>query len=211
MGTCTSLFLLASVALVLCEYHGSLPRAESSAVDMDTSLDCALKELAWDYAKKLLPRQGSFQSAYDALQLSTCNVSLASGKRHTLCDRSSTERRSKPNVLQFFVSTSGNDSNPGSINAPVKSLEQALRLYRLLARPGSRGVMYLRAGTFYLKETLELGPEDSGLTITAYQDEKVTVSGGRSYEFATWKEVVNDISPVMTGVRLREWDRPGRL
>ena len=198
MATCAVL-LLVSASLALGEVHGSLPRAAAVPVGVDTSLDCALKELAWDYAKKLLPRQGSFQSAYDALQLSTCNVSLASGKRHT--PRPFQHRAQiETDVLQFFVSTSGNDSNPGSINAPVKSLEQALRLYRLLARPGSRGVMYLRAGTFYLKETLELGPEDSGLTITAYQDEKVTVSGGRSYEFATWKEVVNDISPVMTGV-----------
>ena len=184
---------------MLGEHHASHPRAEASAVDMDASLDCALKELAWDYAKKLLPRQGSFRSAYDALQLSSCNVSLASGKRHP--PRPFQHRaRIGVDALQIFVSTSGNDSNPGSINAPVKSLEQALRLYRLLARPGSGGVVYLRAGTFYLDKALELGPEDSGLTITAYQDEKVTISGGRTYEFASWKEVVNDMSPVMTGV-----------
>ena len=36
----------------------------------------------------------------------------------------------------------------------------------------------LRAGTYYLAETIELGASDSGLTIASYQDERVIVSGG---------------------------------
>ncbi len=33
-----------------------LSRAFASPVNVDSRLDCALKELAWEYAKKLLPR-----------------------------------------------------------------------------------------------------------------------------------------------------------
>ena len=40
--------------------HGTegeqLSKAYASPVNVDPRLDCALKELAWEYAKKLLPR-----------------------------------------------------------------------------------------------------------------------------------------------------------
>jgi hypothetical protein len=35
--------------------------------------------------------------------------------------------------------------------------------------------VYLRAGTFYLPETLQLGVQDNDLTITAYNNEQVCV------------------------------------
>lgn len=194
------LLLLTSLSQALGEHHGPLSRASASPVNVDPSLDCALKELAWDFAKRIVPRQGSFQSVYDALQLSACNVSLASGKRYP---PRPFQHRPQPGAgaVEIFVSTNGNDANPGTISEPVKSISQAVRLYRLLSKPGLGGVVYLRAGTFYLSETLVLGPEDSLLTITAYEDEKVTISGGRSYTFAgLWTEIVNEMGPVMSGV-----------
>ena len=33
-----------------------LPRAHASPLNVDADVDCAIKELAWEYAKKLLPR-----------------------------------------------------------------------------------------------------------------------------------------------------------
>ena len=43
------------------EYYGqnkrtSLPRAFARPLNVDPELDCAVKELAWEYAKKLLPQ-----------------------------------------------------------------------------------------------------------------------------------------------------------
>ena len=198
LGSCSFTGWLISRASALDERHGPLQRASASPINVDASLDCSIKELAWDYAKKLLPRQGIFQSAYDALQLEACNVSLSSGKRYP-----SRPFQFRPQIgadaIEIFVSTSGDDGNPGTMSSPVQSISQALRLYRLRSQPVSGGMVYLRAGTFYLSETVKLGPEDSGLTITAYQGEKVTISGGRSYDF-TWKEVVNKMGPIMQGV-----------
>ena len=37
-------------------YLGPLPRALASPVNVDPDVDCAIKVLAWEYAKKLLPR-----------------------------------------------------------------------------------------------------------------------------------------------------------
>ena len=36
-----------------------LSRAYASPLNVDRKLDCAVKELAWEYAKKLLPRVSS--------------------------------------------------------------------------------------------------------------------------------------------------------
>lgn len=33
-----------------------LPRASARPLNVDPKLDCAIKELAWEYAKKLLPQ-----------------------------------------------------------------------------------------------------------------------------------------------------------
>ena len=38
------------------DYQGKLTRAYASPLNVDPKLDCAVKELAWEYAKKLLPR-----------------------------------------------------------------------------------------------------------------------------------------------------------
>ena len=37
-------------------YLGPLPRALGSPVNVDSDVDCAIKVLAWEYAKKILPR-----------------------------------------------------------------------------------------------------------------------------------------------------------
>ena len=36
--------------------YTSLPRAFARPFNVDPELDCAVKELAWEYAKKLLPQ-----------------------------------------------------------------------------------------------------------------------------------------------------------
>ena len=42
-------------------YVGPLPKAYGSPLNVDQDVDCAIKVLAWEYAKKLLPRVSSFQ------------------------------------------------------------------------------------------------------------------------------------------------------
>jgi hypothetical protein len=38
------------------DVHTSLPRGFPRPLNVDPELDCAVKELAWEYAKKLLPQ-----------------------------------------------------------------------------------------------------------------------------------------------------------
>ena len=49
-------------------------------------------------------------------------------------------------------------------------------------------VIVVRAGTYYLSKTIELGTSDSGLTIQAYENEKPIISGAMLLMNISWKE-----------------------
>lgn len=107
--------------------------------------------------------------------------------------------------LLYVDATAGSDANPGTITAPLQTIGKVgdgrcvavllfewvyacypvcviVRLFRLPAQAVSvsRGLsapktIFLRAGTFYLPDTILLGPSDNGLAISAYNGEAVRV------------------------------------
>jgi hypothetical protein len=76
------------------------------------------------------------------------------------------------NTVGFYVSPTGNDHNPGSLGQPFRTIAHATaQLY-----PGE--TLYLRGGTY--RETLAMsqsGRSGAPITITAYQNEQVTITG----------------------------------
>ena len=82
------------------------------------------------------------------------------------------------------VSLTGNDSNPGSITAPLRSITAAQAAVRRLKGTAAGSItVYFRSGTYYLPETVVFAPEDSGepeapITYAAFPDENVVLSGG---------------------------------
>lgn len=90
---------------------------------------------------------------------------------------------------QFFVSSTGNDLNPGTKEQPFASIDKAKAEIR--KRKGSITV-YIRGGTYYLKEPIIFRPEDSReqngeVTFKAYPGEQVVISGGKPLSLQ-WKE-----------------------
>lgn len=90
--------------------------------------------------------------------------------------------------VQFYVSLNGSDLNKGTIEQPLASLKAAAKAVRTLKEKIGKLTqpveIILRAGTYYLEETLELKPEDSGtkeapVTWRAAENEKVILSGGK--------------------------------
>ena len=65
MAVCLTLVLLcvaladSAVSPAARTSNGPLPRAYGSPLNVDAEVDCAIKVLAWEYAKKLLPRVSS--------------------------------------------------------------------------------------------------------------------------------------------------------
>ena len=80
-------------------------------------------------------------------------------------------------AADFHVAPHGSDENPGSVAAPVRSLEKARDLARAArkARPDEPIQILLHPGIYPVRKTVEFTKEDSGtetapLTIRAWQD-----------------------------------------
>ncbi|MEX2592937.1 MAG: peptide-binding protein [Anditalea sp.] len=92
----------------------------------------------------------------------------------------------------LYVSTSGSDDNPGTVNEPLATLQAAIKKTRdMPVKPE----IILDKGTYYLNETVIFKPEDSGtaqnpLTIRAKEGERVIVSGGKRLDLI-WEEYQN--------------------
>ena len=173
----------------------------------DEKVDCAIKQLAWEYGKKLQPWYGDFKAVYDALQLSRCNVSLTSGRKNS--PNASLKRplsvdtsRKAYDIAVYVDGVSGDDSNAGTVDKPVKTLQRGIGLYRSKkSRLDESGIVYVKKGTYYLTETIKIGVDDNYLTICGLGAEKPVISGGRLFHLkGLWKEMVNNISVAKPGI-----------
>jgi hypothetical protein len=78
----------------------------------------------------------------------------------------------------YYVSLTGNDSNPGTISEPLASIQKAIDQ----VKPGD--IVSVRGGTYYLSSTAWIGSEHSGTStarviIGAYPNEKAILDGSR--------------------------------
>ena len=146
------------------------------------SYDCKMKQLALDYARKIQPfrTKEQFQQVADALngadESQKCNVSV------NMLDDGGQKPPSfssvpKNMVSMFYVDAKkGSDSNSGTMSSPFGTIAKAINASRSVGQPST---IILREGTFYITDTIQLGPKDSGLTIMNYQSEEVWISGAK--------------------------------
>lgn len=100
----------------------------------------------------------------------------------------------------YVSSVKGNDNGSGTADAPLKTLENALKMareWRRLNKPEANGGIniMMREGTYRLGKPLFVRPEDSGTAasptiIRGIAGEKVTISGG--IEVKNWKKGSSD-------------------
>eukprot|EP01116_Phalansterium_solitarium_P022687 TRINITY_DN7582_c0_g1_i1.p1 TRINITY_DN7582_c0_g1~~TRINITY_DN7582_c0_g1_i1.p1 ORF type:complete len:924 (-),score=219.53 TRINITY_DN7582_c0_g1_i1:171-2942(-) len=162
----------------------------ASPRDIDPEFECGWRKLAFEYGQVLQPERGAFQSLFDALELGTlCNVSLADVSRFGVGPADPPKVGLPKAAAYYYVDyTSGSDSNPGTESSPFKTISRAVNASRAGAsRPAA---ILLAAGTHYLPYgTVQLGPEDSGLTIQAQPGTAagdVVISGAQKLT-VTWK------------------------
>ena len=109
----------------------------------------------------------------------------------------------RPGPGIFFVSPRGDDHWSGTRPAPTwtrsdgpfATLPRAVAAAREWKQhagsaPTQSPSIFLRAGLYFLAEPLALGPEDSGLSISAYGTERPELSGGR--RVTGWQAVTVD-------------------
>lgn len=87
-------------------------------------------------------------------------------------------------MKEYFVSKIGNDNNAGSMTQPFKTIGCAL------THLNAGDTCFIREGTYREKITLERsGTKDSPIIISAYENEKVVVSGTKNIPgFELYKE-----------------------
>ena len=85
----------------------------------------------------------------------------------------------------FYVSSKGNDSNDGSIGAPLKTIGAAASL----AQPGA--VIKVRQGTYNEEVVITTNSENSPLTIQAFSNETPVITGVDTLQ--TWTAYQNNI------------------
>lgn len=87
-------------------------------------------------------------------------------------------------ATDIYISPQGSDSNPGSIDLPLKTLKRAKEVISQSGALGNSEVnVILREGTYYLEKPLSFSSSDSGtdshpVTFSSHHDEKVIISGG---------------------------------
>lgn len=89
-------------------------------------------------------------------------------------------------VREWYVSPKGDDKSEGSLGKPFASIQQAKAAIARSRVAGVQGdqTVWLRGGVYRLEQALVFGPDDGGVgksqvSYSAYQNEQVTVSGGR--------------------------------
>lgn len=73
----------------------------------------------------------------------------------------------------YYVSTTGNDANPGTIDQPFKTLQKAANTVHAGDTLYIRGGRYYEGASFFLQNGTETAP----ITVTAYPGERVILDG----------------------------------
>lgn len=98
--------------------------------------------------------------------------------------------------IKIYVAVNGNNSAPGIINQPVKTLHKAQQLLRAARaqHPFTPVNIFLRGGTYYLDSSLVFTPTDdpdgdASVIFQNYNGEKVVISGGHRLhlKWTQWK------------------------
>lgn len=102
-----------------------------------------------------------------------------------------------------YVAPGGSDTNPGTSDKPLATLEAARDAVRLAGTEPRR--MVVMPGEYFLEQPLRLDARDNGLTIEAATSGKVTLYGGR--RVTNWqRDGAQFWQAELPGVKERKWD-----
>lgn len=106
-------------------------------------------------------------------------------------------RASGANGAEFYVAPSGRDDNPGNKSKPFATLQCARDEVRKLVAKGLKTnvTVWIRGGTYMLRDTLIFGPEDSGTD-----------------QYSITYQAVPGEEPILTsGVEIEGWKKPDTM
>ena len=100
-----------------------------------------------------------------------------------------------------IVSPYGDDSNSGTIDAPVATLKGAKELIKTV-ETDEKITVWFREGTYFIDETVEFTKEDkANVLYRSYPDEKVEFTGAK--EISGWSETtINGVNAFVTDIEI---------
>ena len=166
---------------------------------LQTQTDCLMRSVIVEYAHSINPNIGAPEVAamIDALQGdpmmgSGCVVVAPPERDEKKQRRAARARTPSADGVQFFAdAVHGDDSNPGTLAAPFKTVAKAVAAVRAAGK-GAGGTATLRAGVFHMAATLELSAADSGLTIETHAPDAPAIaylSGAQPLTGVAWTRV----------------------
>jgi len=90
----------------------------------------------------------------------------------------------------IYVATNGDNNNAGTCDKPVKTLQGAVNK----TRENGAKTIWIRGGRYFFDQTVNLGSQDNGLTISGYKNEKVILDGGENVAANSFSKVTNNLS-----------------
>ena len=165
-----------------------LAAAALSVPSVDPSpdaLECGYRKLAYAQALKLQPWRGAQRATWDALELGTmCGETPPPDNERVALPPAEAVA---PLRSVYVDAERGSDAASGEVDSPFRGVHRALAALR--ASGGKKDAIVLKDGIHYLNQTLTLGPEDSGTTITAAPGADAWLSGGAPLPQLQWKKV----------------------
>ena len=184
-----SLFAVSAAAGANHSLEYLLDLTKSSRPDTSPpDFDCSWRKLAYAYALHLQDvSPAKAKELHDALELS-----VLCGEPFHQPSPAAPAGASPASDSTVFVSPNGSDTAAGTLTAPFKTLAGAL-LHVRKASPAGHASIQLRGGTYHLDsgnlaQGIVLGPADSHLTISAYNNEPAVLSGGVELSGLEWAE-----------------------
>lgn len=117
------------------------------------------------------------------------------------------------NAADIYVSTTGKDSNPGTKENPLATLQAAIRKARNLRRLNDATAkddihIILRGGNYQVLETIVIRPEDNGTResatfIEAAENDKPVLSGG--VQISNWKKITVPVAGLQKKYQQQIW------
>ena len=108
----------------------------------------------------------------------------------------------------LVVSPDGNDNNPGTVDAPLKTLERAKEILKAEKNSNNKAVtVWFREGTYFIEDTVEFTVEDrSNVLYRSYPDEDVVFSGSKEIS-GNWSETaINGVKAFVTDMPVESDD-----
>lgn len=113
----------------------------------------------------------------------------------------------KMGKFDLVVAPDGDDNNPGTLEAPLKTLERAKEILKAeKASMNETATVWFREGTYFIKDTIEFTSADMGNVLyRSYPDEKVEFSGSKV--IFDWNETtINGINAFVSDVEINSED-----